>query len=83
MRFLRGFLLGYYIRGKKHLLVAMVASLTSIVVFCHSVARNRPLESSNMKLAAERSQTCNSLKGDNDVSLYRTGTLYNGRGNET
>ena len=34
MRFLLGFLLGYYIRGKKHLLVATVATLPSIVVFC-------------------------------------------------
>ena len=37
MRFLLGFLLGYYIRGKKHLLVATVATLTSIVVFCSIV----------------------------------------------
>ena len=37
MRFLVGFLLGYYIRGKKHLLVATVATLTSIVVFCSIV----------------------------------------------
>ena len=37
MRFLLGFLLGYYIRGKKHLLVPTVATLTSIVVFCSIV----------------------------------------------
>jgi len=37
MRFLLGFLFGYYIRGKKHLLVATVATLTSIVVFCSIV----------------------------------------------
>lgn len=37
MRFLLGFLLGYYIRGKKHLLVATVATLTSIVIFCSIV----------------------------------------------
>lgn len=37
MRFLLGFLLGYYIRGKKHLLVATVAILASIVVFCSVV----------------------------------------------
>lgn len=42
MRFLLGFLLGYYLRGKKHLLVATVATLTSIVVFCSIVLRNRP-----------------------------------------
>jgi hypothetical protein len=34
MRFLLGFVLVYYIRGKKHLLVA---TLTSIVVFCSIV----------------------------------------------
>ena len=37
MRFLLGFLLGYYIRGKKHLLLATLATLTSIVVFCSIV----------------------------------------------
>jgi hypothetical protein len=37
MRFLLGFLLGYYIRGKKHLLVGTVATLTSVVVFCSIV----------------------------------------------
>jgi len=37
MRFLPGLLLGYHIGGKKHLLVATVATLTSIVVFCSIV----------------------------------------------
>lgn len=37
MRFLLGFLFGYYICGKKHLLVATVATLISIAVVCSIV----------------------------------------------